>query len=463
MKGIREEIKLRSNQKRRFNSWIAAQNHIYKAKCEEDWYYFQQHKNAASLSGLRPNADQCYSHLRQNIFKSVPSQILRNGAFRWMEAKKRFFKKLAGNPRPKKGIKRSCLITNELFTIVIAPSYYSDEWVYKFSFVGGVGEVTLRLSVHTPIPKMLSLSRSGGRYFLSFCYEDGLIQRSQAQLFEEIKKLNPATLASQTLGVDRGVAVNAALSNGLILGPNESEKAAAIRKARRKLKWEKHLARAQKGSKNRLKLRNKLNKVNAEIANLRANVNHRISKQISKLDSTVIAFEKLKTKNMTKRAKAKADPVSGKWLRNNGNAKSGLNRAILNAAPYQLFVFTQYKAFRANKLVMEVNPAYSSQECSACGHTEEGNRKSQSDFQCLKCKHAENADLNASKVVKRRGILDLLAGKFVPLDESKIKVKARRTRVTVCGGDVRGGNQGSHPVPMKQKPNSEKWPTHAIC
>ena len=101
------------------------------------------------------------------------------------------------------------------------------------------------------------------------------------------------------------------------------------------------------------------------------------------------------------------------------------------------------------------NPAYSSQECSACGHTEEGNRKSQSDFQCLKCKHTENADLNASKVIKRRGVLDLLAGKFVPLDESKIKVKARRTRVPVCGGDVRGKNQGSYPVPVKQKPNSE--------
>jgi putative transposase len=461
MKGVREEIKLRSNQKRRFNFWIAAQNHIYKAKCEEDWYYFQQNKNAASLLGLRPNADQCYSHLRQNKFKSVPSQILRNGAFRWMEAKKRFFKKLAGNPRPKKGIRRSCLITNELFAIVIVPSHYSDEWVYKFSFVGGVGEVTVRLPVHTPVPKMLSLSRSGGRYFLSFCYEDSLIQRSQAEVFEEIRKLNPVTIACQTLGVDRGVIVNAALSNGLTLGPNESEKAAAIRKAKRKLKWERRLARAQKSSKNRLKLKNKLNKVNAEIANLRINVNHRISKQISTSDAKVVVFEKLKIKNMTKRAKAKVDPVSGKWLRNNGNAKSGLNRAILNAAPYQLFLFTKYKAFRADKLVMEVNPAYSSQECSACGHTEEGNRESQSDFQCLKCKHTENADLNASKVIKRRGVLDLLAGKFVPLDESKIKVKARRTRVIVCGGDVRGGNQGSHPVPVKQKPNSGKRPANA--
>jgi putative transposase len=46
-----------------------------------------------------------------------------------------------------------------------------------------------------------------------------------------------------------------------------------------------------------------------------------------------------------------------------------------------------------------VDPRYTSQKCSACGHTEEQNRKSQSEFHCLRCGHEENADVNAAKNV----------------------------------------------------------------
>ena len=45
----------------------------------------------------------------------------------------------------------------------------------------------------------------------------------------------------------------------------------------------------------------------------------------------------------------------------------------------------------------EVNPAYSSQTCSACGHVAKANRKSQSDFSCRACGHEINADVNAAR------------------------------------------------------------------
>ena len=45
---------------------------------------------------------------------------------------------------------------------------------------------------------------------------------------------------------------------------------------------------------------------------------------------------------------------------------------------------------------MAVPPHYTSQRCSACGHVEKGNRRSQSDFLCLSCGHEANADLNAA-------------------------------------------------------------------
>lgn len=48
-----------------------------------------------------------------------------------------------------------------------------------------------------------------------------------------------------------------------------------------------------------------------------------------------------------------------------------------------------------------VNPAYTSQRCSACGHTEWGNRNGEM-FLCLKCGHADNADKNAVKNIEFR-------------------------------------------------------------
>jgi len=48
-----------------------------------------------------------------------------------------------------------------------------------------------------------------------------------------------------------------------------------------------------------------------------------------------------------------------------------------------------------------VNPAYTSQRCPACGHTERGNRSGES-FLCLECGHKDNADVNAAKNILDR-------------------------------------------------------------
>ena len=45
----------------------------------------------------------------------------------------------------------------------------------------------------------------------------------------------------------------------------------------------------------------------------------------------------------------------------------------------------------------EVNPAYSSQTCSACGFVSKTNRRSQSKFECRSCGHAIHADVNAAR------------------------------------------------------------------
>ena len=54
--------------------------------------------------------------------------------------------------------------------------------------------------------------------------------------------------------------------------------------------------------------------------------------------------------------------------------------------------------------VFQVDPKFTSQRCSACGHTEAGNRPSQELFCCLKCGHTENADVIDAKNILQSAI-----------------------------------------------------------
>jgi len=70
---------------------------------------------------------------------------------------------------------------------------------------------------------------------------------------------------------------------------------------------------------------------------------------------------------------------------------------VLNSwAFFQLRAFIAYKAAMASVRVVLVNPAYTSQTCSHCGHCEKANPKSQSKFLCVQCGYACHADLNAA-------------------------------------------------------------------
>ncbi len=88
---------------------------------------------------------------------------------------------------------------------------------------------------------------------------------------------------------------------------------------------------------------------------------------------------------------------------------NGLNRVMRtelnNWAFLQLKTFLHYKAKRAGVTLIAVDPRYSSQTCSACGHCERANRTSQERFCCQCCGLEANADVNAALNLKARGEL----------------------------------------------------------
>ncbi len=171
-----------------------------------------------------------------------------------------------------------------------------------------------------------------------------------------------------------------------------------LKKKEKRRKWyQRKMARQVKGANRRKDTKKKLAKTSRKIANIRKNWIHQTTKEIAGKCGTVIV-EDLKVKNMTATAKGTIENP-GKNVRQ----KAGLNRAMLNTAWGEIRRNLQYKCGR----LIEVNPAYTSQTCSHCGHADEENRKSQARFLCVNCGFASNADTNAAINIRRLGMAQL--------------------------------------------------------
>ncbi|WP_308170169.1 RNA-guided endonuclease InsQ/TnpB family protein [Acrocarpospora catenulata] len=213
--------------------------------------------------------------------------------------------------------------------------------------------------------------------------------------FAAIPEPIPAPGTGEVAGVDRGVAVSAAVSTGELLPAptlRDSEKARLLRLLRK-------LARAGRGS-------NRRGRVNAAIAKLKARESDRRKDWAEKTSTglarrfDVIAVEDLKVRNMTRSARGTIE-APGRNVR----AKAGLNRGIL-AAGWGLLV-TRLEQ-KAPGRVVKVSPAYTSLRCSVCGIVDREARESQAVFRCRSCGYAANADVNAA-----RNIRDIAAGHAV--------------------------------------------------
>ncbi|MFJ9177504.1 RNA-guided endonuclease InsQ/TnpB family protein [Streptomyces sp. NPDC102360] len=185
------------------------------------------------------------------------------------------------------------------------------------------------------------------------------------------------------IGVDRGVTITAALSDGRRLNcPQLSVKEnAQIRKGQRRA------ARAPKGSKQKGTECAKVSVLRARQVNRRKDWCEKTSTMLARTYD-VVRFEKLDIKSMTRSAKGTSSEP-GTRVRQ----KAGLNRSILAQAWGLLHQRTQEKA---RGRVEDVPAPYTSLQCSACGWIEKNSRKNQAEFVCVSCGFACNADENAA-------------------------------------------------------------------
>jgi len=190
----------------------------------------------------------------------------------------------------------------------------------------------------------------------------------------------------EVVGIDRGVKVGAALSTGEMLTVPRLRG----REAARLLRLERKLARAKRGSNRRRDVKAQIARTKAREADRRKDWAEQASTDIARRFD-VIRVEDLNIKGMTRSARGTAEQP-GK----NVAAKAGLNREIGRSGWGRLVERLEDKA---PGRVRKVPPAYTSQRCSACGHTARENRESQAVFLCTACGYACNADVNAARVI----------------------------------------------------------------
>ena len=200
--------------------------------------------------------------------------------------------------------------------------------------------------------------KGGGEWFASICYN---------------ARKEPQFQSAGTVGVDRNsvgaVATLADPQNGKVLH-------LGFNPARTKEVW-----RGQKANLQSLGKRRLLHKIRNKQARRTKHENHVVSKQIvdyATKHRRAIVLEKLE------------------------NVRNGKMRRYAEKAQwsfYQLLQFIQYKAALRGVMVIEVDSAYTSQECSRCHQLSRPNGKS---FRCGSSGHNDHRDANAAFTLSER-------------------------------------------------------------
>ena len=399
--------------------------------------------------GNKEIASQGYAHVKKreglDFLKDVPVQILRNAASSVFNDLISFQKNLRQFPKIKnKYRKRSAIFTKELFNLIennnktVLTIFNSKNKNRRAVF-----SITLPHSIEN-LGKQFRISRQGKNFYLSYAFNNQIDLIDNNQLLKDLSHLDENELLEKSIGVDRGVNIAAYCSNGDTFQYNIETKKRLKEKMNRKAHHQRILSRKKRLNKNtskkcesnnQRKLQEKISKIDKDIKNIRYNACHHWSKSIVKITPLVVIFENLKINNMTKRAKPKKDKNGRKYLRNNANAKSGLNRAILNVCMGKLGDFTKYKLNLEGKAYYDTHPAYTSKIHYVC-RGKNTIRPTQDTLICLDCNKEEHADYNASRVIQLNGINDIKEEKFsTKKPRKKISIRKKKVEVLSVEGE----------------------------
>lgn len=213
--------------------------------------------------------------------------------------------------------------------------------------------------------KRVRIVRKADMYFVQFCID---VDRSE-----------PQPLTGRMVGLDMGLKSFYTGSDGKAVLCSKF-----LRKAEKQLKREqRRLSRKQKGSNNRRKARIRVGRRHLKVARQRKDFAVKLARYVVK-SNDFVAIEDLKVANL---------------VHNRHLAKS-----ISDAAWSQFAGYLTYFGTVFGKPVVKVSPAYTTQDCSACGNRV---KKALSErTHVCPCACVLDRDHNAARNILRKGLLE---------------------------------------------------------
>lgn len=175
---------------------------------------------------------------------------------------------------------------------------------------------------------------------------------------------------------DRAVGIDLGLKDVLTLSTGQSVSAQRYYRA-----YENKLAKAQ-----RAKKKKQVRNIHAKVKNLRKDFNHKVTTEIAN-NFNVIHIGNVSSSDL---------------------AATNMAKSVLDAGWFQIKSFLKYKALARKTTFREVNEAYSTQTCSACGYIPTSSPKGKRDLNirewvCSSCGVKHNRDTNAAQNILRFG------------------------------------------------------------
>ena len=334
------------------------------------------------LSVSKETKINAYEYIKQlpslieqyNWLKEVDSCLLRTSIFDLDNAYQKSFKEKKGYPRFKSKVKsRKSYRTNNITSTYKGKTYNSIEIDLDKKIIKLPKLKKIEIKGYRKLNKIngriinATIYKEVNKYYVSVCVEE----------YKETLKVVPKTI----IGLDLGIKKLVITSDGTIYDNKKY-----IEKYEKKIKGlQKWLSRSQKESKNREKIKIKLQRAYQKLRNARKYLIHKISKEITE-ENDIIVTEKLNIEKMVK--------------------NSGLAKKIYDASWYELIRCIEYKSKWKNKNFYQVETNYpSSQICNHCSYQ---NKKvkdlSIRNWECPKCNNQNDRDINASINIMWEGI-----------------------------------------------------------
>jgi putative transposase len=203
--------------------------------------------------------------------------------------------------------------------------------------------------------------------------------RWYATLHVQIADPTPLPATGRTVGIDLGITEFAVLSDGSrIANPRHLD-----RRAANLARYQRRMARKQRGSNNRRKAAAKVARAHRKVRAARADFLHRVSTRLVG-DHDLLVVEDLNVRGMVR---------NRRLARAIGDCGWGAFRAML-----------AYKAERAGRRLVVIDRFYpSSKLCSGCGHVLATLSLGTREWVCPSCGARHDRDLNAAKNILAAG------------------------------------------------------------